>query len=248
MSVMGNYPVRIKECPIVEARVDINCSFAKPSQAMVGLLYAILLEVCEVSELPISNLPILQIPEEIRSNDPNLQQQPTHSILCDGKGEVQIGSNGLSFIFALPYTNWKNMSQFVFETMALLEAGHLMSKVRYVSVRYLDFFKCDIYKHIKLKVSMRGEDIDTSYAIFKNRIKKNDVDIVTQITSGVHVKNVNLKIDHDGSLIDISTIVQTDGEVKIQKALDLCHDVNKKCFFDMLEEHFIEQLNPEYNE
>lgn len=65
--------------PIVEASVDMRCNYNMPSEAIVGIIYSILVKN-NFSNLQVQTLPIFEIPEPIRNSDPNLKNSPTHKI------------------------------------------------------------------------------------------------------------------------------------------------------------------------
>ena len=66
-------PKKITPCPIIESVVEIRFDSAIPAEAIFGVVYNAFNDI--FPNKPI-NLPILQIPEQIRNSDPNLQYKP----------------------------------------------------------------------------------------------------------------------------------------------------------------------------
>ena len=63
-------PRNIERCPIIDALVEIRFETALNPNAVFGLIYGALM-----NDYPgkVENLPILQVPEAVRKNDPALK-------------------------------------------------------------------------------------------------------------------------------------------------------------------------------
>ena len=116
-------PVSISPCPIQEAVVEIRFSTTKPADAVFGILYA------KVNQNFTSTnpLPILQIPEAIRSQDPNLTYQP-HYVLSRGDLNLKIGPKVLVFSCVAPYSG-PHCQDIFSGFLSYAQAGTLTSKL-----------------------------------------------------------------------------------------------------------------------
>ena len=86
-------PKLIDPCPIIEAIIEIRFESKLISDAIFGVIYNSVKETFPKTE----NLPILQIPENIRINDPNLKYNPYYSLL-NNNFILQIGPKVVSLI------------------------------------------------------------------------------------------------------------------------------------------------------
>ncbi|MCE2887858.1 MAG: TIGR04255 family protein, partial [Pseudanabaena sp.] len=76
---MQSIPKKITPCPILQAVVELRFETVLPSDAVFGILYSLLSSQYNTFE----KLPILQIPEILRSQDPNLRYQPAYKLIDD---------------------------------------------------------------------------------------------------------------------------------------------------------------------
>jgi uncharacterized protein (TIGR04255 family) len=240
------YPIRIDSCPIVECKMDVFCNFNVPNVVAIGLIYHAFQSYYAADNLAMVQLPVMSIPEVIRQTDPNLKNQATCSIKCGDDGEVQIGPYGFSVALILPYKGWVVHREFIEKAIkAILPIG-IIGNVSYINVRYLDFFKNNIFDNINLRVDFEGRKFNAVNPIYKVQLAEGDILHVLQITQGVHIENPILNLKDNGSLIDLATRLVNPEKAGILSAFDRCHDANKRLFFDLLKQDFIATLKPVY--
>jgi uncharacterized protein (TIGR04255 family) len=229
------------KCPIVEASVDINCTYGIPVEAIVGVVYQIL-QGKGMKKLNIVSLPISNLPEVIRNGDPNLKNSPTHQITCE-KGIVSIGSNVLSIGIIPPYNSWLIFKDFANLVIDAIIKGKLIKSVSNINIRYLNFFKFNIYDKINLNISLSGIEIVGKSTIFRTEIEKekNIIDVI-QITGSVHLKNKQLQLDNDGSLIDLRVVKRSISENDIESSLDEIHKEAETLFFGIISSDLKKEL------
>ena len=63
-------PIRIEACPLIDALIEFRFEAAITKSAVFGIIYNLIKEEYRGNVI---NLPILQIPEQIREVDPNLK-------------------------------------------------------------------------------------------------------------------------------------------------------------------------------
>ena len=86
-------PKKITPCPIIESILEIRFNTKIPSEAIFGMVYSRI----QGRFFPnMEKLPILQIPDQLRSNDPNLMFRPTHKLYKDN---LLISDRSKSFCF-----------------------------------------------------------------------------------------------------------------------------------------------------
>ena len=194
-----------KSNPIIETSLELSVLFNVPSDAIVGILYNSLRQVNDGVKL--HKLPVANIPDEIRKMDTNLKDKPTHQLVCTG-GFVQIGENILCIGGRMPYISWGVFKEFIEQIIRLLHDNKLIGNIKNIKLRYLNFFKDNIFENINLMISMQGVDrLCSGSTVFRTEIPCNNEMLgVLQITNGVHVSNKSLGLDNNGSLIDIIII------------------------------------------
>jgi uncharacterized protein (TIGR04255 family) len=239
------YPIRIESCPIVECKMDVFCKFNVPNVAVIGLIYQAFQTLYKADGLEMLQLPVMNIPEEIRQTNSNLKNQANYSIKCVD-GEVQIGLYGFSLALVLPYSGWSVHSMFIKKALNAILSTGIIGDVLNINVRYLDFFKANIFDNINLKVDFEGREFKAVNPIYKVQLVEGDLLHVLQITQGVHIENSVLNLNEDGSLIDLTTQLVSPKKTSILLDLGRCHDANKRLFFDLLKKDYIATLKPVY--
>lgn len=191
--------------PIIDAGLEMSVSYKVPSEVIVGILFNYLHQMDE--NVGLQKLPFSNIPDEIRKVDPNLKDKPTHQ-LTSKNGIIQLGERVLCIGGVMPYTAWTDFEKFIKQITDFLLENDFVQNVELAKLRYLNFFNHNIFNSINLSIKMDGmDDICDGSTIFRTEIPcVKDILGVLQITNGVHVKNVSLGLDDDGSLIDIQTV------------------------------------------
>lgn len=209
--------------PIIDAGVEISASFNVPSDAIVGILFNSMRQ--KNQNVGLQKLPVSNIPDEIRRMDPNLKDKPTHQLSCSN-GFVQIGENVLSIGVIMPYVSWGIFMDFIKGIFKLLSDNSLIKEVSLAKLRYLNFFKQNVFNSINLSVTMDGvDDLCSGSTAFRTEIPCGmNVMGVLQITNGVHVKNESMGLDDDGSLIDIQTISKNVSKDNLFNVVDNLHE------------------------
>ena len=99
-------PKRIENSPIVDALIEIRFETNIFKSAVFGLIYQ---EIMTDYPGQVTQLPILQLPEQIREQDPNLQFKPEYRIENE-KFIIQIGRDVLCISSKIPYIGWDAFS------------------------------------------------------------------------------------------------------------------------------------------
>lgn len=216
-----SYPIRLEDCPIVESTVELVCSFNIPNDVVLGVVYSRLKQ--EGKKIQIKNLPILQIPEAIRKSDVNLKNKPTHQLISS-EGIILLGGNGISFGVSPKYQSWQSFRTFIMEYLSLIIETSIIRETSQLSVKYLNFFKGNIFDSINLSMDFNGTAINYPSTIFKSEIPSPPFVDLLQITNSVHIKNETLKLDDDGSLIDLTVLMKNVNIASLGDTIDKSHD------------------------
>ncbi|AQW82321.1 TIGR04255 family protein [Campylobacter pinnipediorum] len=119
---MNNIPKKLNNPPILLSAVNIKFETNLPPQAVFGILYQAI--SLKIKNLKSAALPSLNIPQEIKNQDPNLRFAPEYVLFSDEKKYViHLGSRVISVIYdkayGYEYKGWVNYLRE--ETKELLE-------------------------------------------------------------------------------------------------------------------------------
>ncbi len=236
-------PKRISPCPIVEAIVEIRFTSEVLPDAIFGIIYQ---DFRNEFPGPVEKLPILQLPEAIRSNDPNLIYQPYYK-LSSGDLILQVGPRVASLSNVRNYMGWEIFSQKIKEAFLKFEKLKIIRNVERSGVRYINFFKLDIFDNINLQVILNGSPLKALQTTLKAEI--GDGKFINRLQI---VNNAQASIENEiikGSVIDIDTFSEgISGSFfgEMEFLLEEGHNIEKKLFFVLLKPEFLNTLNPEY--
>ncbi|MEZ4840233.1 MAG: TIGR04255 family protein [Flavobacteriaceae bacterium] len=234
-------PIKIEICPIVEANVEIQFQTQLPKGTLFGIIYNIFRDKYKT----VLQLPLNQIPEEIRISDPNFKFKPLHK-LTDGQFSILIGDDVLSFQAPSKYVGWDLFSDKINHFFKEIKKINAIEFVSRFSLRYLNFFENDIFKNIDLEVKMMGSNYNSSNILFRTEFEEDEFIKVLQIANSVTLNSNNIK--RNGSIIDISCVIKSPNDFfnKSNSIIDKAHLLEKNLFFGLLKDDFIKSLKPSY--
>lgn len=236
-------PIRITPCPIVEAVFEARFVSTGPWATLPGLLYG---QIRERYREEVT-LPLMQVPEQIRAQDPAL----THLPLLQFKGEsflVQLGPRVFSLVTKPRlYPGWTA----IYDELAWLlprvaKAGFVRESER-IGVRYIDFFRGDIFPHLRIGVHIDGAPLQENQTDVTTVMRLGRVGARLQITNGAIVASTSGP--EVGSVLDLDTWVGSADADLFGQGLDRfteLHETVKRVFFGLLKPEFLNQLQPVY--
>ncbi|MCA6572819.1 MAG: TIGR04255 family protein [Pseudanabaena sp.] len=237
---MQSIPKKITPCPILQAVVELRFETVLPSDAVFGILYSLLSSQYNTFE----KLPILQIPEILRSQDPNLRYQPAYKLIDDNFW-VQIGSNVISVVNVGSYAGWTLFLEKISSVLNHLNDSKIVSKVTRFGIRYISFFSLDIFKEINFGLTLNGDEFETEQLVLRSLLKREEFFVNLQVANKTFVSDFT----EIGSIIDIDTFIENENltipDIK-SSFLERSHFEQKKLFFGILKKEFLVSLNPEY--
>lgn len=239
---MSKLPIKISPCPIIETNIEIRFVPNFPPDAVIGIIYNLLSSKDRCSLI---QRPIMQLPAEVRTNDPQLKYQPTHTIQTP-HSLVHVGP--YVTVIQIPnvdYPGWKEFRKIIDNIISLLRKIRLIQRVDFIGLKYLNFFKFDIFNQVNL--SIEGLPKMGNSTVFRTELENDKFTNVLQISNGVHVKNP--RFESDGSLIDITTIVLARHGLtldNIMTHIDEARKGEKELFFSLLKQEYLNTLSPEY--
>ncbi len=244
--MIDKLPIRINPCPIIEAIVEVRFSSALPAAAIYGILYSKI----NAMFTSVKNLPILQIPEAIRSTDPNLMYQP-HYLLANGDLSLRVGPRALVFVNSGAYQGWAKFSPFIINALEGIRDTQIIHLPERIGIRYMNFFNHSILDKVDFKINYQGNPIDDENITTRIEFKRDEFIQIINIANNSGL-NINNKIVL-GSLIDIDCIYNYQSGTatfydSYKDTVEAGHLLEKTSFFKLLLPSFLESLNPIYGE
>lgn len=239
---MQNIPKKISPCPIIEAVFEIKFETLIPSAAVLGLLYPQLSDQFQ----DINELPILQIPENIRTQNPNLKYQPSYQLSDGDKFRVQIGANIVTVSNVGEYVGWELFSEKIYFVLRHILGSKIPSKVIRFGLRYISFFDLNIFEKINFELTLDKSPFSPEHLVIGSLIHRNNFQINLQILNNASVPTEQ----RTGSVVDIDTYIENP-EIELfqdtyKSLVDNAHTEEKELFFQLLKKDFLESFSPEY--
>ncbi|MDT8394563.1 MAG: TIGR04255 family protein [Bacteroidales bacterium] len=233
-------PKVLSPCPIIDAIIEVRFHSNINGNAVFGIVYNLLKD--EFSN--VQNLPITQIPEPIRLNDPDLKYKPYHRIKNDDY-VLQIGPNVVSFSSYPTYVGWENFRKKAVYVLKRVEKAGVVDKVIRLGFRYINFFELDIFNKLKLKIDFEGMNLISKHTVFQTIMSEDNINRKLLIDNAAKYNNKK------GSIIDIDiSTEEKDKFVDFFKNLNVnlkdVHDIEKQLFFNLLDEDYLKEFNPQY--
>lgn len=236
-------PTKITPDPIIDAVVEFRFESEIPPDAILGMLFSVVRK--EFSNF--KKLPIAEIPEEIRRNDPQLKFAPCYQSISKGY-RLNVGPSVISLGNPGDYVGWKeNFYPFLQNIIRQLEKSGIVKKFTRIGIRYIDFFATDIFDKITLSIKLNDKPLAAKQTTIST-IFEHD-----QLVTRVNIQN-NTIISRDnkqsiGSIIDTDTFFEPKDSISFDELIEVVdkqHEVSLNVFFDLLKPDFLETLNPEY--
>lgn len=235
-------PKKITPCPIVESLFEVRFESELPGDAIFGVIYNE-----HKNDFPnLERLPILQIPEPIRSNETNLMYAP-HYKLRAGNYILQVGPKVFSLANVHEYAGWDTFYGQIKKVFKRIIDLKIIKETKRLGLRYINVFpEMNIFEKSDLKV------------FIKEDLLVNRVNLTIDLPSNEFINTLRMasdaKLDASGkvlmgSVIDIDTSFsgsRPDLFADMEDIIQNAHDKEKELFFNLLRDEYIESLNPEY--
>jgi uncharacterized protein (TIGR04255 family) len=193
----------------------------------------------------ITKLPISQIPEAIRKNNPNLQFEPLYEISSNAKDyKIVLGDVTIGIAINGKYKGWddsffpqiQEVFQKIFDTQQII-------KINRIGMRYINFFPNEnIFETGKVKVAINNNEA-TDKTMF---LKINDC--IDGICYSKTITNDNnyLNRENKGSIIDIVTFLENvfiSIDNSIFDTINQLHTLSKDKFKEVISDEYITKFN-----
>jgi uncharacterized protein (TIGR04255 family) len=190
-----------------------------------------------------------QLPREIRLTFGN------ESFLYNDNIIIQIIPNAFIFSCLGKYVGWKNYKSEIEKALRTIATTEIIDHWTRIGVRYIsEYPKMDLRDSTKFKYSFGHPAINSRFVAFKSEFEYNKSKIILNLNNLLPVVVANEKNPSSEtvptSTIDVDVIKDnlrlSGGTDELLNLIEEAHEQEKQLFFGMLEEKFIETLNPEY--
>lgn len=231
-------PKKITPCPLVESIFELRFESQIPADAIFGIVYSQFKE-----DYPkVEPLPIQQLPEQIRTNDPNLMFSPHYKLL----GEnflIQVGPKVFSVVHAQEYKGWDFFFAEIKRSVEKFQKTEIASEITRAGLRYINVFKdMDVFSRSTINLSIGERNLESCSKSITADISSGSFTNTLRMANNAEI---NIQGDvFNGSVIDIDTYIVNPQEI-INEA-EKAHIEEKNIFFSLLKDDFISDLNPDY--
>ncbi len=234
-------PVKISPCAIQEAVVEFRFESKLPREITVGVIS----NEFKDDYFKVERLPAVELPMFIRSNDPKFKFSPELR-LKNHDFQVQVGPQTVSVICPKEYKGWSKYFERIKGAFGKISKLDIVRKPDRIGLRYIAFFEqVNIFKNINVKLELASNSLDEEQNILRSEFDYEGFKCITQIYNKVSIQAQEKRL---GSSIDIDIIKKDDGTLlsKYEDHIQKAHKIQKKIFFSLLNNEFLQTLNPEY--
>ena len=244
-------PAKLNKEPLIDAVFE--CRFLSQISAasvLPGFLFSKL-----DGEKTIVDLPIRQIPESVRSSNPNMKFASLVRLNWSDFS-VSVGDKNLVVGCRYPYPGWAVFKRGIEDIMSLVKEASIVQSVSRYSMKYVDLIPStsllDQVNMINLTLNIGEHTLrKEKYSIHVEFLEEEFLHIVKIISSA----NANLENGESrkGVVIDVDSIKEIEESYfiewldKLPPSLDKLHMKNKQIFFRCLREKTIIDLEPIYD-
>lgn len=237
-------PKKLNICPIQESILEIRFSTDYPDDAIFGMVYSKVKEL--FPKKPIEQLPVQNIPEQIRRIDPNFKYHALQRIFNDNLS-FSVGPRSIIFGNHKDYVGWDNWSLFFNKILEKIIETDLLLNVERIGLRYINLFENNIFNHANIELLINSKAILDETTNIRTELNVGGLIQILQVGNAVNVTSNT--ISKKASIIDIDciyTFKKSDNFQGYLKILGDLHDKEKDLFFEILKDEFIQTLQPEY--
>lgn len=239
-------PLKLGVCPLIDALIEFRFEAGVTKSAVFGMIYSIIKEDYKGEVIP---LPILQIPEQIRNEDPNFKYKPLYRIEND-KFVIQIGCDVLSISSKIPYVGWQEFSMHSLEVVRKIVQAGILKRVSRIGHHYINFFDGDIADQLTMSFSMT-EGFKSEDLLISTTVRDEDFISTLRFANNATYRQSQNSSLRRGSLIDIDTSREYNDNYFIsnsEQEINTAHESEKKLFFSLLKSDYLDTLNPIFEE
>lgn len=237
-------PNRIRDS-IVEVRYNADVPF----EALIGIFYQAFIDTFRYTNRPLGKqqLPIAapsSWPQEITLSLGGL------SLFHNDKIKIQLQPNSLIFNCIGDYLGWEYYITEIENALTIFNGIIEVGSYTQIGIRYIsEYPNLDLNHCVKFNYSFGLPDVKSDKYSFRSEFKLDEYKVILNLNNRLFIISDNSKKPTPASIIDIDVIEENINEKDfktILTKLERIHLKEKELFFNLLDEKFLETLNPEY--
>lgn len=221
--------------PIIDSIVEIVFDSNVPSQALVGIIY----QEFKDDFKNIQNLPILQMPTELRAQTPELAAQPNYRLvgsdftLSIGEGVIYIGC--VIDRAEKQYPGWEVFGKFAHKIVKYLVDSELILSVTKAGVRYVNFFdQTGVIDKTNVTLEAAGKPVDSQKTNIYYESGEGEKILKVQMAGEATINSPFFGIVQ-GSIVDITTYQLGSPSLDdVRGVIEALHIYAEDTFFDIV--------------
>ncbi|KAF3978123.1 MAG: TIGR04255 family protein [Methylococcales symbiont of Iophon sp. n. MRB-2018] len=238
---MIDLPKKIIPCPIKEAVFELRFESSVPEDAIFGIVFN---QFKDEFNNTATSLPILEVPSQIRNQDPNLMFAP-HYKMDSEFFTMQIGPKAISLVNTKEYKGWECFQERISKTFKKLQKIGIITKINRLALRYINVFPHkNIFDSSSVQVVLENSPLDSSNINLVTEIKNDSISSSVRVISGAQVAMTN-EIIH-GSVVDIDSSIQNVESKCFLDNLNQVHEEEKRLFYKIIGSKVLKTLTVEY--
>lgn len=243
IEIPDRLPIRIEPCPIVEAIFEARFVSPQPWATMPGLLFAQIREKYPEQK----TLPVAQLPEELRRQDPALIHLPLIQFISE-RFLVQLGPRVVSLVTKPnAYPEWSAIQQELAWLLERLQAAGFIGETERLSTRYIDFFGGDVFTVLRLGLQINDLPLRGLQTDLTTVLRRGALTIRLNVTNGAIVATKDGP--KPGSVLDVDAWfgpMEVDLFENGLARFGEAHQVIKGLFFGLITPELLATLHPVY--
>lgn len=244
-------PSKITPDPIIEAVIEVRFAPAVDPDAVFHFAKKskIITDYFEKEE----ELPIYQLPPSIRNSEPGLKYSPYFRL--KGRQQFsdylcQIGPRVFSIVTAKEYKGSSDFLEKATTLFSSLQTSVDIERVERLGIRYIDFIEGNVFKQIKLSVSLPETELSYENSSFRLELpKQGRFGLTLQLASNAKVTVKKEGREKIGSVLDIdafTTEINGEWASGLEQVLKEGHLAQKSFFFGLMNDEYWKTVKVEY--
>jgi uncharacterized protein (TIGR04255 family) len=238
-------PSQISPCPILEAVFEARFVSPQPWATMPGLLFAQIRDKYPEQK----SLPVSQLSEEIRRQDPTLMILPQIQFLS-ASFLIQLGPRIIS-LTTKPnaYPGWRAIEEELKWLLERLKAAGFVGETERLGARYIDFFGMDVFTALYFGPQINNQPLLGTQTDITTFFRRDALSVRLHVTNGAIVATKDgpasgSVLDIDASFGPLDVDLFGNGLARFAEA----HRALKGMFFGLIKPEFLAKLNPTYDQ
>lgn len=245
----GKLPTRLSVEPIIDAIMEVRFSASIDASLLLpGLLLQKFGPDVKVEKLPLS-----EMPESLRQQDPGLRFHPVVRVFHGGFIFL-IGTGSVGVGCLLPYPGWVKFREVIRAVIDVLNGARIVDRVLRYSLKYVDLLEFsssrEAFEHLNVSVHFAGVNAADYPLNIGAQIPEGIFIHAIQVGSPAHIRLLDGR-EKTGTVLTIDTLVLNEfdfGEfvAGFEERIDAIHLSNKAKFFSFLNDDALKKMGATY--